>query len=48
MLRLEDNGDELEEAVLAQLAPAHVQLLHVLRPPVDGGQLSDGVQYRNN
>ena len=40
MLSLEDDGDELEEAVLTQLTPAHVQLLQVLRPPVDGGQLS--------
>ena len=40
MLSLEDDGDKLEEAVLTQLTPAHVQLLQVLRPPVDGGQLS--------
>ena len=41
VLSLEDDGNELEESVLAQLAPAHVQLFQVLGPPVDGGQLPD-------
>jgi hypothetical protein len=39
VLSLEDDGYELEEAVLAELAAAHVQLLHVLRSSVDGSQL---------
>ncbi len=39
MLSLEYDGYELEEAVLAELAAAHVQLLHVLRSSVDGSQL---------
>jgi hypothetical protein len=39
VLSLEDDGYELEEAVLAELAAAHVQLLHILRSSVDGSQL---------
>ena len=39
VLRLEDDGDELVEAVLAQLASAHVQLLQSLRAPVNTRQL---------
>ncbi len=39
VLSLEDDWYELEEAVLAELAAAHVQLLHVLRSSVDGSQL---------
>ncbi len=43
VLSLEDDGYELEEAVLAELAATHVQLLHVLRTSMDGSQLPAAV-----
>jgi hypothetical protein len=43
VLSLEDDGYELEEAVLAELTAAHVQLLHVLRSSVDGSQFPAAV-----
>ena len=39
MLGLENDWDEFIEAVLAQLASAHVQLLQRLCPSVNPGQL---------
>ena len=39
MLRLKNDWDEFIEAVLAQLASAHVQLLQRLCPAVNTGQL---------
>ena len=47
VLRLEDDGDELVEAVLAQLASAHVQLLQSLRAPVNTRQLLYSIPARH-